>query len=328
MILGARTDSDFDPETVTMESISLDHLHMLRALYLNADEPPPPAGELASGKTGPLASGKTGALALAGAQNASVRELLHGVRAAAVAAEADAVAADVAMLPAVNPGVPSATASVISRRGSTQILRPAAEELAEPAPELPAHFSRRPVTTPPESEAPPPLLLMNGDAGSHALPPPRQSSRLSRQSISLAAGLAMQTVRRAVGTVRLWRPAADAPPPPPFASGCFEMLQRLRRQLGRATVLRAKTMRRVMSTLIYKSERMQLLGSLLDWAEHDKQTLVSEPRANLMRWRTAHEWHALRIAEVHLGERDTAERAAFFKLQFLFCNYACHAWYW
>jgi hypothetical protein len=90
----------------------------------------------------------------------------------------------------------------------------------------------------------------------------------------------------------------------------------------------SRSMRRVLSIIIYGSEHDLLLGGLLEWARHDKQSLVSEPRTNLMRWRTQYEWQALRAGNVPLSEHDAAERAAFFKYQFLFSSYSVHAWYW
>ncbi len=56
--------------------------------------------------------------------------------------------------------------------------------------------------------------------------------------------------------------------------------------------------------------REQLLAQLLDWAKHDVSTLaVAEPRASQLRWRTQHEWEALRAECAQLGEHDTKERA-------------------
>jgi hypothetical protein len=46
------------------------------------------------------------------------------------------------------------------------------------------------------------------------------------------------------------------------------------------------------------------------------------------RWRTQYEWAALRLQGAQLGERDTTERAAFYKYRFLFASYAVHAWFW
>ncbi len=82
------------------------------------------------------------------------------------------------------------------------------------------------------------------------------------------------------------------------------------------------------STIFYKNERQLLTLQLLEWAKHDSTTLVAEPRANQLRWRTRYEWEALQVEGVKLGERDALERAAFYKYRFLFTGYAVHAWYW
>ena len=102
----------------------------------------------------------------------------------------------------------------------------------------------------------------------------------------------------------------------PFMALLYDVQQ----ALVHATQARVKTLRRTMSSIMYTSERDQLLSALLDWAKHDKQNQVSEPRNNLTRWRTAHEWKALRAGGVQLGLHDSTERAAFAKFSFVFAG--------
>jgi hypothetical protein len=107
------------------------------------------------------------------------------------------------------------------------------------------------------------------------------------------------------------------------------MLVRLRVRLQEMTHKRARSMRRALSVMLYHgNEHDFLLGALLDWARHDKHSLVSEPRSTQMHWRSVYEWTALRKAGVPLGAHDIAERAAFFNYQLIFANYSVHAWYW
>ena len=107
------------------------------------------------------------------------------------------------------------------------------------------------------------------------------------------------------------------------------MLVRLRVRLQEMTHKRARSVRRALSVMLYHgNEHDFLLGALLDWARHDKHSLVSEPRSTQMHWRSVYEWTALRKAGVPLGAQDIAERAAFFNYQLIFSNYSVHAWYW
>ena len=118
----------------------------------------------------------------------------------------------------------------------------------------------------------------------------------------------------------------------------------------RIATQRAKTLRRTLTSMLYNNERSLLLHSLLEWAKHDKHCLVSEPRHNQMRWRTHHEWQALKLGNIALGDHDGAERAgmrvyaalpcacfrsharrslaAYYKFSFLFSGYSVRAWYW
>ena len=80
-------------------------------------------------------------------------------------------------------------------------------------------------------------------------------------------------------------------------------------EVSRMATQRAKTLRRTLTSMLYSNERSLLLHSLLEWAKHDKHCLVSEPRHNQMRWRTHHEWQALKLGNIVLGDHDGAERA-------------------
>ena len=106
------------------------------------------------------------------------------------------------------------------------------------------------------------------------------------------------------------------------------LLDAARAQVSRVTQKRSVTVRRKLSSMLWRDEREQLLLQLLMWAKHDKSTLVAEPRENQLRWRTYYEWRALQASNVRLGRRDAAESAAFFKYKLIFSSFSVHAWYW
>jgi hypothetical protein len=125
----------------------------------------------------------------------------------------------------------------------------------------------------------------------------------------------------------------DHPLPPGGARGdpvarARIWLRRLR--TGAAKLARASTRvaRTRLSGMLWSSERDLLLGALLAWAKLDEGSLVSEPQDNHLRWRTQHEWDALRDDRARLGEHDVREMRAFQRLSFLFSSYACRAWWW
>jgi hypothetical protein len=112
----------------------------------------------------------------------------------------------------------------------------------------------------------------------------------------------------------------------PPSNRLFALLAVAKAQITTASKLRSKSIRRTLSTMLAgRNERDHLLHQLLEWAKHDKSSLISEPRDNQLRWRSQFEWQALREEEAHLGARDTTERAAYFKFRFLFADYSCHA---
>ena len=123
-------------------------------------------------------------------------------------------------------------------------------------------------------------------------------------------------------------PAHHHPHPPPviFMDRLREAYERLRKLMRRFTSVHVRTVRRAMSSMIYKDEREKLTGALIEWAVHDMNSSVLRPHSSMVRWRTMHEWDALRAAGVHLGERDATERAALQKFRFIFADYAVYAW--
>jgi hypothetical protein len=168
-----------------------------------------------------------------------------------------------------------------------------------------------------EVERRPRLLSM--PRHSIALEVPQQS----HHALSSLSGATRSTFSRHASTASLHRSAAALP-----ANAWLAALLRGWWRLAELVHLRARSLRRVLTIILYGSEHDLLLGGLLEWARHDKQSLVSEPRSNLMRWRTQYEWQALRAGGVPLSEHDITERAAYFKYQFLFSSYSVHAWYW
>ena len=125
-------------------------------------------------------------------------------------------------------------------------------------------------------------------------------------------------------------PAHHHPHPPPviFMDRLRETYERVRNLMRRFTTTHVRTVRRAMSSIIYKDEREKLTGALIEWAVHDMNSSVLRPHSSMVRWRTMHEWDALRAAGVHLGERDATERGALQKFRFLFADYAVYAWWW
>ena len=177
----------------------------------------------------------------------------------------------------------------------------AKDEEEHAAPRLLAH----PTTT---------VLRLQAAPNAQPLPPPTLTSPVP--------GLSRRASMRSV---------SEPPPPPPPDNWYLAVLFHARQRLGlvaRKTKLSARSMRRTLSTLLFSNERALLLGALLEWAKHDKQSFVAPPSDNMLRWRTSYEWAALRASGASLGERDTTERAAFYKLNFVFASYAVHAWYW
>ena len=118
------------------------------------------------------------------------------------------------------------------------------------------------------------------------------------------------------------------PPPLTLTDRLRSAFRGVQLALQRVTAVRVRSVRRKMSTMMYRDEREKLTGALIEWALHDMHSSVLRPVNNMMRWRTMHEWDALRAAGVPLGDHDSAERAAFHKYRFLYADYAVHAWWW
>ena len=125
-------------------------------------------------------------------------------------------------------------------------------------------------------------------------------------------------------------PAHHHPHPPPviFMDRLRAVYEEVRRLMRRFTSTHVRTVRRAMSSMIYRDEREKLIGALIEWAVHDMNSSVLRPHSSMVRWRTLHEWDALRAAGVRLGERDATERGALQKFRFLFADYAVYAWWW
>jgi hypothetical protein len=141
-----------------------------------------------------------------------------------------------------------------------------------------------------------------------------------------ASGVSASRLSSLKNTMRRVRSAVSAAKSP--RARLMAVFAKVRVQLKVTAAMNQRQLRRSLSTLFYTNERELLVMQLLEWARHDKTTLVAEPRDNMLRWRTQYEWDALRAEDAKLSERDTAERAAFFKFRFLFASYAVHAWYW
>ena len=248
-VLGVVAPAAFNPDTITTESITLEHLRQLHELFVSAEDKRVEDEQLVAEQS--VARSRTG----------SVR-VLHGVHASAVAADEEGGAA-----------VPQQLALALSAPHTRSAL-------------LQRHGSDSDTTLPLASAAPSPGISR------------RASLRVVRE-----------------------------PPPPPAAGRLAQLLydaRRLLRRAAAATKLHARTVKRSISTIMYSNERELLLGGLLEWAKHDKQSGVAPPSVHLLRWRTQHEWHALGSAGARLGERDATERSAYLKFSFLFSDYSVH----
>jgi hypothetical protein len=266
MVLGATTSQPYNADTITTESITLEHLRMLHTLFVEAEEDKPTVSEDRSASTR-LHNGGSMSLREPGG-GATVRQLLLNQSVAHAFDHAVPAGTDEDEEQRLSVRLPHAASSIVVRQ-------PRAEA------------SALPLTSEPTLR--------------------RRASTLSTRSLG-----------------------ASAPTPPPenrFAALLFHVRQRLGR-VAHATTLQAKTMRRTLSTILYQSERDLLMAALLERAKHDKQSFVAQPSDNMLRWRTQYEWQALRASGVQLGERDSTERAAFYKFRFLFADYSVHAWYW
>ena len=282
--LGVVPQNDFDPDTITTESVSLEHLQLLHALFVasqhaKAEGMPqlPPelaaqqqqqggraAGERQSAEGHVVPKNTLKHLGTAH-QGLTVRQMLDAVHAAAVAEP-------------VEEPAPKADAPSGSGNG---------QHASEPVNGVRARTR--------------PLALQ----ASGAMPAP-----VTRRMQDVVASPPTAGVTRR-GSVALLRRASEKQGLP--ANAWAAAFVRLGRRLKELTHARARSVRRALSSIMFSSEREQLLGALLEWARHNRESMVAEPRANVMRWRTVYEWEALRAAAVNLGNRDTAERAAFSK---------------
>jgi hypothetical protein len=310
LILGVHTDLLFDPDTVTLESISLEHLKLLHRLFVHSldgivdevalkeasahpsrrslagsDAPPPPPPAAMAVTERSLADTLRGQLSLLRVTSMKAAAEEHERQEAAEGAAA------AAPLPAA------------SRRGS---LDGDGEIVTHHAPNVGRASAE----------------ALGGDArasGLDARASGTTSTTPGRRTAGSGGGR-RSSLRRSASTV------VDPATLP--KNRLLATFVKVRVQVAIIAALKNRELRKTFSTLFYSNERELLLLQLLEWAKHDKSTLVAEPRDNQLRWRTQYEWDALRAEGAKLGARDTAERAAFFKYRFLFADYAVHAWFW
>jgi hypothetical protein len=298
ILMGVAVPGVRDSDNLTTESVSVEALQLLNKLFVAAPvpEPPPPAARPQNAPGGARRGlvNSTGSTLSVSADGLTVRQLLNAVHASAGPSEEPASSA-----PAQQQHDADAGDGPLMSEGEAE------------------RHERRPR----------PLSMLHHASG--ALEVSQQSSHALANLNSVATRIARATTRssiitRRASTLGSVRHSAQLLPSNAWAAAAKRAWWRV----AEALHLRARTLRRVLSIIIYGSEHDLLLGGLLEWARHDKQSLVSEPRTNLMRWRTQYEWAALRAGNVPLSEHDTCERAGFFKFQFLFASYAVHAWYW
>jgi hypothetical protein len=323
LILGVQTELLFDPDTVTLESISMEHLKLLHRLFVHStdgivDEDalkeasvqpsrrsltsdlPPEAQAITERSLADTLRGQLSLLRVASVKGAAEEH------ARAEAADADAAAN-------------AAAAHVPSRRGSLD--GGDAEAEAEAAGGIVTHHA--PNVGRASAEVPPGGIDGADGAGTDVRTSAAATTSPGRQRIAGTAGSGpgrRASMRRSASTV------VDPAMLP--KNRLLATFVKVRVQVAIIAAMKHKELRKTFSTLFYSNERELLLLQLLEWAKHDKSTLVAEPRDNQLRWRTQYEWDALRSEGAKLGARDTAERAAFFKYRFLFADYAVHAWFW
>ena len=341
MVMGQKAPGHFDPETLTTESISLEHLRMLHRLFVSPER----VQTVAQLKQEQLNAVLTQRLA---ALEGSQRTHLHAPTRTLAVLEAISVQPTNGGHFGANGGTNGA-----ANGGAHGSAHGAANGGAHGGTNGSENGGRASVNSASDSLAVPHSVTVRQMLHDAAMAGEEEDAPLSPR----AAGLTSPTSRRA--SVRLHRSGSDGAlsphaggaatpaaisrrnslqnlavlrrstehlvrPQHPFVALMYDVWHAVRN----ATHSRVKSLRRTMSTMMYSNERDQLLSALLDWAKHDKQNQVSEPRNNLMRWRTQHEWNALRAGGVHLGVHDTTERAAFAKFSFVFADYSVHAWYW
>ena len=353
MIIGASPRSEsFDPDSITTESISLEHLRALHGLF--------------------VVPATTAAEELYKTKTAKPKALEH-------------ISSQENRTQAVNGGDHRAlTALTVRHRTEGQTVRflsdfqdsetpksdlaTQREEVAEHgsdavAPdEVPTDDDEHEVDPPPDGNGieaePTARQLVSGTlvtSGALGVPPATRLALLHSQAADAhpAAAASGPVVRRRWST-RLQRGGRGSTLRSTSENWFVAFFRRVQEEIGlevtRIATQRAKTLRRTLTSMLYNNERSLLLHSLLEWAKHDKHCLVSEPRHNQMRWRTHHEWQALKLGNIALGDHDGAERAgmrvyaalpcacfrsharrslaAYYKFSFLFSGYSVRAWYW
>ena len=311
MIIGASPRSEsFDPDSITTESISLEHLRVLHGLF--------------------VVPATTAAEELYKAKTAKPKALEH-------------ISSQENRTQAVNGGDHRAlTALTVRHRTEGQTVRflgdvpdsetpksdaaPQREEVevngadAVAADEIPEDHEVHEDDQLPDSNGieaePTARQLMSGTlitSGALGVPPATRLALLHSQAADATPAAAPSPVVRRRWSTRLQRGGRGSTLRPASENWFVAFFRRVQEEIGlevsRMATQRAKTLRRTLTSMLYSNERSLLLHSLLEWAKHDKHCLVSEPRHNQMRWRTHHEWQALKLGNIVLGDHDGAERA-------------------
>ena len=292
LIMGVMTPSDdYDPDTITLESISVDHLRTLHETFVASELPAEPVK--AAGETTSLASRMASITTMralgkseqssrgtqrigAGSHRASgggshrgsdggggrggissLRSSSVYLSAAATAAASEAAAASPPRIQALSDVVAAATADAADVHHAPGVGRASMED-----------------------------GIGNGRA-----------SVTGDGRVSAAGSIGNGDSKRG-NALKLGLPATRL----------IALLVQVRKNAQRSSEIRTKTVGRALSAIFFKNEKEQLLNAVLMWAKHDKSSLVAEPRENQLRWRTVYEWEALRANNTRIGERDTIER--------------------
>ena len=319
IVMGHKPPAHFDPETVTTDSISLEHLRMLHRLFVSPER----KQTVAALKQEQLGAVLTQRLAaLEGSRHRSSMGAPLTVDVTLVDhAPVDYIRANGSTSTAKGHGSVNGFGRGSANSNGHDSAHGGSESLAVPHSATVRQMLHNAAMAAEDDEAP-----LSPRSGLTSPTSRRTSTRLPRSGSERTLSPAAISRRNSLQNLAALRQSTEhlVRPRHPFVALLYDVQQ----ALVRATQARFKSMRRTMSSILYTSERDQLLSALLDWAKHDKQNEVSEPRNNLTRWRTAHEWKALRAGGAKLGLHDTTERAAFAKFSFVFADYAVHAWWW
>ena len=296
MIINASPRSEsFDPDSISTESITIEHLRALHGLFVSPATTA--AEEVYKMKEGAKPKEPE---RINGAEHRSLTVTGLGQRALTVRHRTEGQ-------------------TVRFQTDFPDADTPRSVEVA-PSTDSPALDDAQDEDAPPEHDslqAEPTARQLVGSAmitsGALGVPQATRLELLNSQAADAAAETGGPVVRRRWST-RLQRGGRGSTLTRSSSENWFlALLRRLQEEIGlevtRMATKRAKTLRKTLSTMLYSNERTLLLKALLEWAKHDKLCLVSEPRHNQMRWRTQYEWQALRVGNIQLGDHDAAERA-------------------